>query len=77
MIVAMIPMGMMEMVTDQIIEVITVRHRLVATAVAMPVPVCVPAALVLRGAYVRIAGVHRDGMLIDVIVMHVVQMSIM
>lgn len=72
-IVPVIPVWMLEMAIDEIIDVIAVRHRLMTATGTM----LVPAGFVLRGAGVRIAGAHRDDMLVDVIAMHVVQMSVM
>jgi hypothetical protein len=75
-IVAVILVRMMQMALDQIVDVITVRHGLMAATGGMLVPRRVPAAVVLGGAHVRIVGVRRDDMLVDVVAMNVVQMPV-
>lgn len=77
MVIAMIAVRMMEMAFDQIVDMITMRHRLVTAAGTVLMSGRVPGAMVLRGAGARIGGVYRDSMLVDVIAMHVVEVSVM
>lgn len=65
-----------QMVLDQIIDMIAVRHRFVAAARSMHVPGCVPGAAVIRGAALRVGRGDLDHVLIDVIVMRVVEMPV-
>ena len=47
---------------DQIVEVATMRNRVVATAGSVNVALLVPSATVFWRAYVRIPSADRDGM---------------
>jgi hypothetical protein len=73
----MIPVRMMEMAVDKIVNVIAVRHGFVATPHAVPVFGAMPTAAMLGCACARIGGAYRDDVLVDVIGMHVMKMSIM
>ena len=65
MIVAVIAVRMVEMTFDQIVDVIAVRHGLMAAARAMYVPCRMPGARMLRSAGRWIGGSHRQHMLDD------------
>ncbi|MFA5952796.1 MAG: hypothetical protein WC807_21265 [Hyphomicrobium sp.] len=67
MIIAMVPMRMMQAAIDEVIDMVTVRHRLVTTSGA----VLVTLTSNFRGATHRVFGAYRDGMLVDVIAMRV------
>src|SRR5258708_1573195 len=68
----MIGVRMMQVPVHQIVNVVAMRDRLVPATGAMLV-----GALYLRRAAGWIGGVDADGMLVDVIAMHVVQMAVM
>jgi hypothetical protein len=72
MVVAVVPMGMVEPSLHQIIDMVAVRHSFVPTTRPM-----LMRAAVLRGALRRVAGANGEDVLVDMIPMHVVQMSIM
>lgn len=77
MIVAVIAVRMMQVPVDEVVHMITVRHRLVPAAGAVLVP-----GLVLHGglagrAAVRVLSVDGDPMLIDVTLVRVVEMPVM
>jgi hypothetical protein len=75
-IVAMIPVRMMQAAIDEVIDVIAVRDRFVTAAGAVDVDVrgIVPAAR--RGVAVGIGRAHGDDVLIDVIAMRMMQVPI-
>lgn len=73
----MIPMGMMKVTGDEVIDMVAMGDCLVTTAGAVPMPHLMPAAAVLGGAGARIGGAHRDGMLVGMIAMGVMEMAIM
>jgi len=66
----------MQVSVDQIVDVIAMRHRLVPTAGTVLVPSLMPGALVLRRAAIGILGGNLDHMLIDMIAMHVMQVTV-
>lgn len=68
---------MMQMAVDQIVDMIAVRHRRVPAICAVCVAAFMCAAIVLRSAAVRVAPTRRDAMVIDVIVVHMVHVTIM
>jgi hypothetical protein len=76
MIIAVIPVGMMQVSVDQIVDVIAVRHRLVPASRTVHVPAVVSAAAVLGRAPVRIGGRYLDRVLVHVIGVHMVQMAV-
>lgn len=75
-IVAMVAVREVQVTIDQIADVIAVRHRLVPAAKAVHVSDLMPATGVRRRAGRRVACAHFDAMLIDMIAVHVVQMTI-
>jgi hypothetical protein len=68
----MIAMGMMQSAVYEIVDVVAMRHRFVSAIWT----VCVRA-MDFRRALHGICGVDRDGVLIHVILVHVMQMAIM
>jgi hypothetical protein len=76
MIVAMISVRMMQMAIDQIVDVITMRHRFVAASGPMDVVSLMPRASMLRRARIRIDRRNLDDMLVDVTSVHVMQVPI-
>jgi hypothetical protein len=75
-IVAVIPMGMMQMAVDQIVDVVAVRDSLVPTSGTMHVRPVMPAAPVPVCTAVGIGSRYLDGVLVDVIAVHMVQMAV-
>lgn len=73
----MITVWMMEVTIDQIVHVIAVRDRLMTTARSVLVFAPVSAASVLRSAGARIGRVYRDGVFVDMAIVHVVEMPVM
>ena len=73
MIVAVIAVRMMQPPVDQEVDVIAVRDRVVATVLAV---VVARIAIDRIGVTVRMLGVDRDRMLVDVVLMRVVQMPV-
>jgi hypothetical protein len=70
-VIAMIAMRMMEASAHQVIDVIPVRHGFVTAGRAMLVR-----AARLRRALHGVGGIDRDGVLVDMVVVHVVQMPV-
>ena len=73
MIVAVIVVRMVKAPVDEIVDVITMRHRLVSARVSMRVA---GRAAGRHGVTVRVSGVHCDYVLIDVIAVWVVQVAL-
>ena len=76
MIVAMVPVGMMQVTVDQIVDVIAVRDGLVATSGTVHVARLMSRAPMLRRAAVGIARRNLDHVLVDVIAVRVMQMPV-
>jgi hypothetical protein len=72
----MVAVRVMQVAVDEIINVVAMRYGLVPATGAMLVPGLMSLAPVLRRAAVRVLAGHLDHMLVDVIAMHVMQMSI-
>jgi hypothetical protein len=72
----MVPVGMMQVAVDQIVDVVAVRHRLVPAPGSMHVARLVTGAAVLRRAAVRIARRDLDHVLVSMIAMRMVQVTI-
>lgn len=72
----MIPVGMMKMSVNQVIDMVAMRNGLVTAVGAMLVRLVMASALVGRGAVGRVLGVDRDLVFLDAILGHVVQMAI-
>jgi hypothetical protein len=71
MIIAMVTMGMMQPPVHEVINVITVRHAFMSATR----PMCVRASRVRRAAQ-GVGGADLNNVLLDMIFMHVVQMTI-
>jgi hypothetical protein len=76
-IIAVIAMGMMQMTVDQVVDVVAMRHRLMSAAGAMDVARGMAGAAVIRRASIGISLGNLDHMLVDVIPVHVVEVTIM
>lgn len=75
-IVAVSFVNMVEMAVDEVVDVVSVRYRIVPAVCAMHVTRGVPIAVVARSAPVWMGCVHGDDALVDVIVVHHVEMAI-
>jgi hypothetical protein len=71
----MIAVGMMQAPIDQVIRVIAVRHGFMPAARTVDMLAVVPARC--RLAAVRVGGVHRQGVLVVMSFMRVMQMAVM
>ena len=67
----------MQVPTDEVIHMVTVRNSLVAAVGTMCVFAAVTFAIVLGGAVLRIHPADCNDMLVDVLAMDMVQMAIM
>ncbi len=70
-------MRMVQVAVHQIVDVIAMGHGLMPAAGAMHMPLLVAAAVMGRGAAVRIRLAHLDHMLVHMARMHVVEVAIM
>ena len=77
-VIAVVPMGMVEVTAHQEIDVVAVRYRLVAAASTVNVPLFVPLFVPLRDgrAVVRVCPADRKNVFINVIPVRMVQMSV-
>jgi len=75
-VVAVVAVRMVEVPVDQIVDVIAMRDGLVAATGAMVVRGVVTGALVRGSACSRIGGRDLDHVLVDVIAVHVVQVTV-
>jgi hypothetical protein len=77
MVIAMIAMRMMKVAINQIVYMVTMGNRFMAATRAMHMFVIMTAALMFRCANFRIGLAYFNDMLINMILMHVMQMTIM
>jgi hypothetical protein len=75
-LVAVPVVGMVQVIPDEVVRVIPVRHGFVAAPGAVPVPGVVPVAPVIGRAALRVAVVHAERMLRDRPVRLVVQVAV-
>jgi hypothetical protein len=75
-IVAVARVGVVQMPADEVVHMVSMRNRLVPTAWAMSVLALMFPARVIRRAARRIRAAHGDGMVIDMLAVHVVQVTI-
>jgi hypothetical protein len=73
----MVAMRVMQMALDPVIDMIAVRHRLMAAAGAMNMPCRVTGAAMVQGAAVGVVAGHLDHVLVDMVRMRVVQVAVM
>jgi hypothetical protein len=76
MVVAVISMGVVQVAVDQVIDVIAMGHRLMATAGTVHMVGVMPLALVVRGTAVRVGVADLDHMLVDMILVRMMQVSV-
>jgi hypothetical protein len=77
-VVAVVVVGVVEMVADQIVDVVAVRHRLVTASRAVGVRgvVARTGKGVFRSAVLRVLAAHLDCVLVDVVLVRVVQVAV-
>ena len=76
MMVAMTVVGMVQVTLDDVVDVITVRHGLVPAIRSVRVIAPVTRAVVVGRAVGRIVTRHLEGVLVDVTVVRVMQMTV-
>jgi hypothetical protein len=75
-IVAMVAMRMMQVVINQIIHMVSMRHRLVAASWSMHVAWVVSGTAMLRSTLVGIRRGNLDDVFIDVVAMDMMEMPV-
>jgi hypothetical protein len=73
----MIAVRMMQVAANAVVDMIAVRHRLMAATRAMHMTRLVAAAAMVGSAAVRIVAGYLDHMLVDMAAMRVMQMAVM
>ena len=73
----MVAVRVMEVIADEVVEVIAVRHGFMPAVRAVDVRIAVSVAVVLRRAVGRVRGVHVDHVLVHVVAVRVVQVPVM
>jgi hypothetical protein len=76
-VVAVVAMRMVQVAIDEVIDVVAMRHGFMTATRSMNMAFAMSRALMLRRAPVGVGGRNLDHMLIDMPVVHVVQMTIM
>ncbi|WP_242467768.1 hypothetical protein [Thiocapsa imhoffii] len=76
MIIAVIPVRVMEMAFDQIVDMIPVRYRLVPAAGSMHVTGVMTSAVMRRRALIGIGRSHRNDVLVDMVSMRMMEMPV-
>ena len=73
----MVAVRVVQMAADEVVDVVAVRHRGMAAAIAMDVSSVVAVAVVIRGTARGMLVVDGDRMLVDVVPVGVVHMPVM
>lgn len=76
MVVAMVAVRMMQVAVDKEVDMVAVRHGLVAAARPVPVALIVTGADVIGRAGAGIAGAHLEDMLVDMAAVRVMEMAV-
>ncbi|GAB3741084.1 hypothetical protein GCM10028794_26440 [Silanimonas algicola] len=76
MVVAMPPMRMVQVTVDKVVDMVAMRHGLMAAAGAMHMVGGMPAAGMASGAGRGVLRIDADRMLIDVVAVHMVQVAV-
>ena len=76
MVVAVVAVRVVQVVVHQVVHVVAVRHRFVAAARPMSVPLLVPAASVVGRAIRRVRGADRQGVFLNLAAALVVQVAV-
>ncbi|MDQ0012178.1 hypothetical protein J2W23_000542 [Variovorax boronicumulans] len=77
MIIAMIPVWVMKVTVNQVVDVIAMRHGFVAAVGTMNMSCLMPLAAMVRRALIGIRDRYFKGVFVNVAVVHVVQMAVM
>jgi hypothetical protein len=75
-IVAVIDVRIMQVITDAVVGVVAVGHRLMPATRAMGMSGVMPTTGMTGGAMVRVGSRHRDHVLVDVPFMRMMEMAI-
>jgi hypothetical protein len=75
-VVAVVPVRVVQVAVDEIVDVIAMRHGLMPATGAVLMPRFVSLATMLGRAAIRVLRRHLDGVLIDVVAVHMVQVPI-
>ncbi len=75
-VVAVVAVRMVQVAVDEVIDVVAIRDGFVAAAGAVNVLLVVAAAGMLGRARGRVAGVDREGVVVDMVAVHVVQVAV-
>jgi len=76
-IIAMIPVWMVKVTVNQVVDVIAMRHGFVAAIGTVNMPCLMTRAAMVRRALVGVRGRDFEGVLVNVAVVHVVQVIVM
>jgi len=76
MVVAMTAMGMMQMATHEVVDMIAVRDRIVSATGPMHMSLRVSRTLMRRRARIRVFLANRNFAFVDVIFVHVMHVSV-
>lgn len=76
-IVAVAAVRVVQVAVDAVVDMVAMRHRLMAAAGAVHMACRVPGAAVAGGAAVGVLARHLDHMLVDVIVVRMMQVALM
>lgn len=72
----MVPVRVVQVAVDEVVDVVAMRHRLMPATGAVLVPRLVSLAAMLGRAAIRVLRSHLDGVLVDVVAVHVVQVPV-
>ena len=76
MVVAVVAVGVVQVIADQVVGVIAVRHGRMATAGPVLVAGLVPGARVAGRAARRVRGIDRDRAFVDMVAVRVVEVTV-
>ncbi|MDQ0032912.1 indole-3-glycerol phosphate synthase [Variovorax boronicumulans] len=77
MIIAMVPVWMMKVAVNQVVDVIAMRHGFMAAVGTVNMSRLMTRAAMVRRALIGIRGRDLKGVLVNVAIVHVVQMAVM
>jgi hypothetical protein len=76
-IIAMVPVRMMQVSVDKVIGMVAVRNRFMTATRSMLVRRIMSGTAMVRRAAIRVPGAHLNNMLIDMILMRMVKVAVM
>ncbi|MBC3335410.1 hypothetical protein HU732_03850 [Pseudomonas proteolytica] len=76
MVVAVVTVRVVQMAVHQVLDMVAMRHGLMTAIWPVYMTCGVAVALVGRRAAIRVEGIYRQAVLVDVIAMHMVQVTI-